>query len=372
MAKGVHERRRGSLLLVEDDPIHVEIVDFHLGRVTGCAFDVTVLPRIEDAIEHLRSTPTDFVLLDLTLPDSELEETLERIPDLVARGPLVVAMSSLDAPGIAETARDRGAAAFLVKSSITPERLARSFDVDAVPPSSAPISRASTSRAPSTAPERPESVRLVSKLTHDASSWLTNQTFRLAAMEASLDDLDRGTLAAHVRSLRSSAEALTSLVDGARRVAEDELAEVEVESIDLAAWLARREIPGPTGAVPVRASETGLAHVFDALARNAAQHGGAEGDGGPELRVVERAFEGDVRTVDVIDDGGPWDVDAPDRLPDPLVKGASETVGAGLGLYRARRWMERMGGSLAIVERSDAPGAYAVRLRFGAASSAGP
>ncbi|MEM9378498.1 MAG: ATP-binding protein [Planctomycetota bacterium] len=373
---------------MEDDPIHVEIVDFHLRRIAGGAFDVTVLARFEDAVEHLRSNATDFVLLDLTLPDSELEETLERIPELVERGPLVVAMSSLDGPEIGESARDHGASAFLAKSSITPERLARCFDVDAAPagpgaarsvPGGEPPSRGPSARGPSAggpsaggpsaAPDRPESARLVSKLAHDASSWLTNQTFRLAAMEASLDDIDRDALAAHVRSLRSSAEALAALIDGARSVAEDELTHLEVEPIDVSAWLAHREIAGPSRAIRVHASEIGLGRVFEALARNAAQHGAADG---PRLRVVEGDADGDAGTVDVVDDGGPWDVEEPGRLPDPLVTGASEGARAGLGLYRARRWMERMGGNLTIVERSDAPGAYAVRLRFRAAPATGP
>ncbi|MEM1448974.1 MAG: response regulator [Planctomycetota bacterium] len=376
---GAHERQRGSLLLVEDDPIHVEIVDFHLGKIAGGGFDVTVRPRLEDALEHLRATPTDFVLLDLTLPDSELEETLERIPEVVERGAVVVAMSSLDAPGIAETARAHGATAFLVKSTITAERLAACFEVAAAsagsPPEShtEPITAAKETPAPAKetsapAKETSDAARLVSKLAHDASSWLTNQSFRLAAMETSLDDIDRDALEAHVRSLRSSAEALGALVEGARNVAEDELTDVAAEPIDLAAWLARREIAGPEQPVPVRACETGLGHVFEALARNAAQHGEAAQDDARGLRVLEGRVGGGATEVDVVDDGGPWDVAAPDRLPEPLVKGSTSSVRAGLGLYRARRWMERMGGGLAIVERTDAPGAFAVRLRFPSAS----
>ena len=207
-----------------------------------------------------------------------------------------------------------------------------------------------------------------STLAPDASSWQTNQSFRLAAMETSLDDIDRDALAAHVRSLRSSAEALGALVEGARNVAEDELTDVAAEPSDLAAWLARREIAGPEQPVPVRACETGLGHVFEALARNAAQHGEAAQDDARGLRVLEGRVGGGATEVDVVDDGGPWDVAAPDRLPEPLVKGSTSSVRAGLGLYRARRWMERMGGGLAIVERTDAPGAFAVRLRFPSAS----
>ena len=66
----------------------------------------------------------------------------------------------------------------------------------------------------------------------------------------------------------------------------------------------------------------------------------------------------------MVDDDGVWGMDAADRLTEPIVTGDDPATRAGIGMLRARRWMERMGGTLEIVERPATPGEFLVRLTF--------
>jgi signal transduction histidine kinase len=210
------------------------------------------------------------------------------------------------------------------------------------------------------------------RIAHDANSWLTSQTFRITALEGDPDlpEPARG----HVASLRDSTDALAALVAGARALLVDESEGGPPTRVDLPAWLEAfvggwRDATGRAGVTirvpadlpPVRASDDQLGRVFEALLANASD---AMGRDAAAVEVREAPGSGDAVTVDVVDDGGPWDVADAERLAEPLVTGAPGSVRAGLGLYRARRAMERMGGTLAVVERADAPGAYAVRLTF--------
>ena len=117
---------------------------------------------------------------------------------------------------------------------------------------------------------------------------------------------------------------------------------------------------GATG--PVEHDRAGLARALEALLDNALRHGATED------RPVEIRIEGARGRLVVTDDGGAWDVAAPERLGDPASPGQRGTPRPGMGLHRARRLMERMGGALRVSERADAPGAYAVTLEFGGES----
>lgn len=375
---------RRSILLVEDDPIHVEIIRFHLQSQAERVGDVAACTRFEEALERVQAAAPDLVLLDLTLPDSDLDETLERIPEIVASGATVVAMSSLGTPEIAETARARGAAAFVAKSDLATHGLGRLLDV--MDGETSVAGRVPTRSPAAPAPDGPDSVdatlaTIASRLAHSANSWLTNQAFRLAALDALGDD-PRGEgdstagLREHVVSLRQSTDALTGIVEAAREIVNDEATSAAVQSVDLSAWLgtfsaAYRPTKGshgvdvepPAAPLTVAARATGLAVVFENLLTNAAvlRPGEAE-PGRRRVRVeVHAKSPGRGRTaVDVTDDGGAWG----GRPEEPIVTGDALGTRDGFGLLRARRWMERMGGALEIVERPDVPGAYVVRLTF--------
>ena len=62
------------------------------------------------------------------------------------------------------------------------------------------------------------------------------------------------------------------------------------------------------------------------------------------------------------DSGGPWRIDGERDLTELGTRGTRRTPTAGVGLHRARRLMQRMGGELEVLAAGD--GTHAIRLTF--------
>lgn len=365
-----------SVLLVEDDADHRMIAEHHLRRLGDRIATTAHCGTLAEATRALEDGGVDVVLLDLTLPDSELESTVDAIASLAAHGAPVIAMSSLDTPDLRARVLERGAAAFLGKARMdsgTLGALLDELDVD-VQPKSAPAADAAmprTDSAESTTLERAGSAATIaSKLAHDANSWIANATFRLACLRPVHAEDKANT--SHLDSIDASLRALTSLAEGARGLIVDAASPVEPVELDLAhelptaleAW--RRGRRDVTWTENLRALPTALADraalttVVGLLAENAAVHGGG--------RITTLRFEGSpladsnsVR-VTVTDDGGPWTVEGETPLTDLASRGTKRSPSAGAGLFRARVLMERMGGGLELARRED--GSHEVRLVF--------
>ena len=63
------ETTRSKVLLIEDDPLHVQIIE---GMIVGkqSQFELLVEENLADALRRLSQEAVALVLLDLTLPDS--------------------------------------------------------------------------------------------------------------------------------------------------------------------------------------------------------------------------------------------------------------------------------------------------------------
>jgi DNA-binding NarL/FixJ family response regulator len=70
----------------------------------------------------------DLVLMDVNLPDIDGFEATRRIRDRAQRPPIVVILSTYEAVDFADRAIAAGAAAFLSKSTFTPDELQRVWD----------------------------------------------------------------------------------------------------------------------------------------------------------------------------------------------------------------------------------------------------
>lgn len=356
------------LLIVEDDPVFLRILRAHVQRLGGDDAEVAHAGRLGEGLRLLEQGPVDLVLLDLTLPDSSPETTLANIGRFTAGGAAVLVLSALDDADTAAAARAAGAVDFMDKGAVSPERLRAALEKARAGGSTPSSTQAAPAAAPTPAVDSPE--RLASQLVHDARSWLTNHSFRLAALRRS----GSPEVVAQLQGLEDTAQALGELLEGGRALVKDATSSADCAPVDLGAWFAGRSQraaedgrgplsaagPGDAG-VQVLASEAGLEVVFDALFRNAREAAGGA-DVAVELRVLGATGAG--VDLEFSDDGGSWSVEDPERLADPFRKGERGSVRAGLGLYRARRWMERMGGGLELVPRADVEGAVAVRLRF--------
>ena len=363
------------LLIVEDDPVYERILRAHLGRLGERVGEIDHAGRVEDGLRQLRAQPADLVLLDLTLPDSLPEATLERVPEFIEAGAAVLVLSALDDPEASRAARAAGALDFLDKSKISAERLADALD-------RAGAGDAAAGRTAPDAPEAPDDrdaprhreldrdhpQRLAAQLVHDGKSWLTNHSFRLAALKRAAGPEAEGL----IEGLGDTARALGELLDAGRGLVTDETTPVDLESVDLAPWVAawteRRAADGArvrvatpdASPISLTCCPAGLEVTLEALVQNAEQ---AAGDHPVDVDLRATAADGWVE-VEVTDSGGSWGVEDPARLLDAFQKVERGSARAGVGLYRARRWMERVGGALELIPRKDTPGAMAVRLRF--------
>ena len=85
-----------QVLLIEDNPDDVALVEAALGNGTTTTFSVSHANSLAGGLELLDSRPADVVLLDLGLPDSQGIETLRRVLQQFPRVPIVVLTGLID------------------------------------------------------------------------------------------------------------------------------------------------------------------------------------------------------------------------------------------------------------------------------------
>ncbi len=100
------------ILLVEDDPNHVELVRRALERSQGVSFRLDVTSRLKDAVTDLEQDHIDIVVADWKLPDGK---GTDLIPLCEAKAPVVL-MTSHGDEALAVQALKKGALDYLVKS----------------------------------------------------------------------------------------------------------------------------------------------------------------------------------------------------------------------------------------------------------------
>lgn len=115
-----------TVLLVEDNPLYVRLIQRLLGRSEHPIFDVQTTGRLSDAIDRIGKGGIDIVLLDLMLPDSSALDTFYRFRAHANETPIIV-QSAMDDVSLASKAVEGGAQDYLLKDSINGERLVRSI-----------------------------------------------------------------------------------------------------------------------------------------------------------------------------------------------------------------------------------------------------
>ncbi len=116
------QRRADRLLLVEDSRSDAFVIRRCLMASADCHYDIVLVEDLKDALSCLQDSKFDLVLLDLTLPDSDGLDTLERIIVAAPEVPTVV-LTGHDDDGIGLACIDVGAQDYLCKARMTPESL---------------------------------------------------------------------------------------------------------------------------------------------------------------------------------------------------------------------------------------------------------
>lgn len=115
-----------KLLLIEDDDSHAEIIRRYLSRSDGVSIQLTRETKLVPGLEQLAQGRFDAVLLDLRLPDSDIDETLPRAVRFALEIPIIV-LSSLEDRENAIKAVKEGAEDYLCKSDLSSELLVRTI-----------------------------------------------------------------------------------------------------------------------------------------------------------------------------------------------------------------------------------------------------
>ncbi len=117
-----------KILLVEDEPAHVSLVQRTLSKsaATRFSFDTRVVECLSSAIEQLHGDAFDLVLLDLGLPDSQGLETVSCVYEANPDTPIVV-LTALSDEEIGLQAMQKGAQDYLIKGHYTSDTLARAI-----------------------------------------------------------------------------------------------------------------------------------------------------------------------------------------------------------------------------------------------------
>ncbi|MGE3780557.1 MAG: response regulator, partial [Pirellulaceae bacterium] len=117
---------RMTALLVEDNATHAHLIRRHLAKAAENTVALHHVERLADAFQFLSQQPCDVVLLDLSLPDSHIHETLPKFLETNGEVPVVV-LTSLDDLEFGTNAVQQGAQDYLVKSDLDGQLLLRSI-----------------------------------------------------------------------------------------------------------------------------------------------------------------------------------------------------------------------------------------------------
>jgi sigma-B regulation protein RsbU (phosphoserine phosphatase) len=120
------EIERISVLLIEDNPGDVGLIQYMLADAGNSLFDVHSVDRLEAGLRRLAEGGIGIVLLDLSLPDSHGLDTFFRLHARAPQIPIIV-LSGLNDTTIAVQAVHEGAQDFLVKGQVEGQLLVRAM-----------------------------------------------------------------------------------------------------------------------------------------------------------------------------------------------------------------------------------------------------
>ncbi len=115
-----------QILLVEDNPADVRLIQELLSRPSRVEFAIQVATRLRVAHIRLQQGGFDLILLDLELPDSSGLQTLEHVQAYAPDIPIVV-FTDRDDEALSIQAVHAGAQDYLLKGTLTASLLSRSI-----------------------------------------------------------------------------------------------------------------------------------------------------------------------------------------------------------------------------------------------------
>lgn len=109
-----------KILMVEDDQFIRELYERQLKKA-GFAVSSTVSGK--EALELLDKNAYDLLMLDLNIPDVSGFQILESLQKHPKSGMTILIVSNVAQDGLIEKGMSMGAAAYIIKSTYTPEKV---------------------------------------------------------------------------------------------------------------------------------------------------------------------------------------------------------------------------------------------------------
>ncbi|MBW4565297.1 MAG: response regulator [Mojavia pulchra JT2-VF2] len=113
-----------KVLLVEDNPGDVLLLQELLKDVTAVVVDLIPVEQLNEALNYLSNNSFDVMLLDLSLPDSQGLETFIKAHNQAKSTPIIV-LTGINDETLALRAMQQGAQDYLVKGQVTGDLLVR-------------------------------------------------------------------------------------------------------------------------------------------------------------------------------------------------------------------------------------------------------
>lgn len=321
---------------------------------TGAKIHFDHCETCRGACERLRDASVDVVLLDLNLPDSSGIDTLEALLDADETVPVVV-LTGIPEDRLGKVAVARGAQDYLPKERVTSEVLVRTIEYA--------VERKQTERQ---LRERTAQLAVLNRLMrHDIRNDLSLIVGRANELADHVEPRGRAALSEIVTAGNHVLQLTRSIDDSSETVVSGE--QIPLASVDLGQVIqdevskaralydaAEITLACDPPSVAVRANRL-LSSVFGNLISNALLYN----DSDTPTVTVDADFDADTVTVTVADNGRGIPVERQDDLFDRGTTG--EDGGTGTGLYLVSRLVERFGGEV-WAESLDSGTAFNVEL----------
>ena len=340
------------VLLVEDNATHAHLIERHIKKAGRDIVALERVQRLEEALERLDRGDIDALLLDLALPDSEIDDTLPRVLGAHSEVPIIV-LTSLNDLEFATRAVAQGAQDFLVKSDLTGPLLLRSINYS--------IERKKTQeRLESYAAELESTNEQLKGFAHTVAHEVKSPLTVVSACLHVLEQHYRNQLADEhwefVVDANTSIRGLTALVNDLlefSRMGSDRptFEDTDMEAVFYHAYVCLRPAIKNTNAVlthdplpTVRGNEAQLRQLLLNLMGNAIKYCG---DDPPEVHLSAVESDG-IWTFKVRDNGLGIRPDDHRRIFEAFVRvhDQNEIQGSGIGLSFCQRIVENHGGRI--------------------------
>ncbi len=348
-----------KVLLIEDNPIDARLIEVELNESGVAQNLVRTVPNLSDGLTALAADNFDVVLTDLSLPDGDPAETIERVTGAASRTPIVV-LTGLDDEEFGRAALKLGAQDYLVKGQFDARLLGRSMGYAIERKRTEIELAAARDSAVEASNHKSEFLANVSHELRTPMNAIVGMTELLLDTELSSEQRE------FVGTVRSSGHALLAILDDIldfTKIASGKLdlnealfnpAKVVEDVVELFAETSHttgvRLISFVDGAVPVGAvGDAGrLRQVLINLVSNALKF--TESGEVAVLARAESETHDEIKLHFTVNDTGPGvRPEMLGRLFEPFRESGDQRAGGiGLGLTLSARLVEMMGGKIGV------------------------